>query len=77
LVQDYINAGSTTANDRNAAMALRPMLESFARVVYPDLFPPGSLLGPFLQNCRQKLAAGTPGAFSIGYNRNASSCRLW
>jgi hypothetical protein len=28
------------------------------RVAYPAVFPPGTLLGPFLQRCRQQLAAG-------------------
>ena len=37
------------------AAALRPILESFARVAYPEEFPPGSLLGRFLSKCQQRV----------------------
>ena len=37
------------------AEALRPILEAYMRVAYPTLFPPGSLLGPFINVCRQRL----------------------
>jgi hypothetical protein len=40
------------------AAALRPILESFMRVAYSDVFPPGSLLGPFIGMCQQRV--GTP-----------------
>ena len=55
LVLHYINQGTQSVNEREVAMALRPMLESFTRVAYPEDFPPGSLLGPFLHHCRQRL----------------------
>jgi wobble nucleotide-excising tRNase len=54
LVSDYIRAANA-ANDRLVAQALRHILESYMRVAYPTLFPPGSLLGPFVNTCRQRL----------------------
>jgi wobble nucleotide-excising tRNase len=54
LVGDYIRAANA-ANERLVAQALRPILEAYIRVAYPVLFPPGSLLGPFLNVCRQRL----------------------
>ena len=59
LVQGYISAGSAGIDLRSVASALRPMLESFARVAYPDIFPPGALLGHFIHQCRQRMAAGS------------------
>ena len=54
LVADYVRTHSAT-DERAVAAALRPILESFVRVAYPEQFPPGSLLGPFLGMCRQRL----------------------
>lgn len=54
LVSTYIQAANA-ANERTVAEALRPILEAYMRVAYPPLFPPGSLLGPFLNVCRQRL----------------------
>jgi wobble nucleotide-excising tRNase len=54
LVSAYIQAANA-ANERPVAQALRPILEAYMRVAYPPLFPPGSLLGPFLNVCRQRL----------------------
>jgi wobble nucleotide-excising tRNase len=54
LVGDYIRAANA-ANERLVAQALRPILEAYIRVAYPVLFPPGSLLGQFLNVCRQRL----------------------
>ena len=34
--------------------ALRPILESYVRITCPLIFPPGSLLGPFLGICQQR-----------------------
>ena len=31
------------------------MLEAFFRVAYPETFPPGTLLGPFVHLCQQRL----------------------
>jgi hypothetical protein len=41
------------------AAALRPILESFMRVAYPADFPPGTLLGPFLGICEQRVGRPT------------------
>jgi wobble nucleotide-excising tRNase len=57
LVLSYL-ATSNAADERAVASALRPILEQFTRVAYPDHFPPGSLLGPFIGVCRDRL--GTP-----------------
>lgn len=43
------------AEERNVAAALRSILEAFVRVAYPSDFPPGSLLGPFLGICEQRV----------------------
>lgn len=57
LVRSYIQ-NSVGADERAVAAALRPILESFARVSYPEWFTPGSLLGPFIALCQQR--EGTP-----------------
>lgn len=54
LVVDYVRTHSA-ADERAVAAALRPILESFVRVAYPEDFPPGSLLGPFIGICQQRL----------------------
>jgi wobble nucleotide-excising tRNase len=56
LVRDYMRSNS--ADERTVAQALRPIIESFIRVAYPEHFPPGSLLGHFHNKCLQKV--GTP-----------------
>lgn len=43
------------ATERRVAECLRPMLEAFGRVAYPNDFPPGTLLGPFHNQCVQRL----------------------
>lgn len=58
LVSGYVATGSAP-DPRAVAVALRPILEAFVRVAYPSAFPPGSLLGPFLGVCSQRV--GTPG----------------
>jgi wobble nucleotide-excising tRNase len=54
MVVGYV-ASNNTADERAVASALRSILESFVRVAYPEDFPPGSLLGPFLNTCRQRI----------------------
>lgn len=53
LVNDFIDNGNEE-NQRQVAVALRPMLEAFIRVAFPRVFPPGSLLGPFISTCQQR-----------------------
>jgi wobble nucleotide-excising tRNase len=54
LVSTYMQAANP-ANERAVAEALRPILEAYTRVAYPELFPPGSMLGPFLNVCHQRV----------------------
>ncbi len=55
-LREFLDRG--TADLREVAGSIRPHLEAFLRVACPEDFPPGSLLGPFLNTCRQRL--GTP-----------------
>ncbi len=54
LVRDYIANGGP-ATEREAAQALRPILEAFLRVAFPTHYPPETLLGPFIHLCRQRV----------------------
>jgi len=56
LLRDYVSNG--TPNNREVAKAIRPVLEAFLRVAFPEHFSPGTLLGYFLDKCRQR--TGTP-----------------
>ena len=40
-------------NAREVAEAIRPTVEAFLRVAYPEQCPPGTLLGRFRTICRQ------------------------
>jgi len=53
LVRGYID-NSVGVDERGVAAALRHILESFVRVAYPQLFSPGSMLGPFIGICQQR-----------------------
>lgn len=53
-VAAYIQA-SNASEERAVAAALRPILEAFMRVAYPEEFPPGTLLGPFINVCEQRV----------------------
>ncbi|MBN9007794.1 MAG: AAA family ATPase [Rhizobiales bacterium] len=48
-------ASNNVADQREVAQSLRPMLESFMRVAYPEDFPPDSLLGQFQTICSQRV----------------------
>lgn len=54
LVRGYLRAADPD-QERQVAAALRPILEAFMRVAYPEYFPPGTLLGPFLGRCNQRV----------------------
>lgn len=54
LVRGYLQAADPD-KERQVAAALRPILEAFMRVAYPEYFPPGTLLGPFLGVCDQRV----------------------
>ncbi|MHB8482035.1 MAG: AAA family ATPase [Nitrospiria bacterium] len=49
---------TSSHNNREVAQALRPVIEAFLRVAYPEQFPPGTLLGQFRNICGQRV--GTP-----------------
>jgi wobble nucleotide-excising tRNase len=53
LVKQFISNG-VGINLVDVAVALRPILEAFCRVAYPNEFPAGSLLGQFLRICQQR-----------------------
>lgn len=57
LVRGYLSAADP-AREREVAAALRPILEAFMRVAYPEHFPPGSFLGPFVNMCDQRVGTG-------------------
>ncbi|WP_230427168.1 AAA family ATPase [Collimonas humicola] len=54
LVSAYLHAADPMT-ERRVAAALRHILEAFMRVAYPAPFPPGTLLGPFLGICLQRV----------------------
>ena len=53
FLKEYAATQSGTITE--VAKAIRPHLEGFLRVACPGNFPPGKLLGPFVEECRQKL----------------------
>jgi wobble nucleotide-excising tRNase len=53
-VMAYLKTANA-ADERDVAAALRPILEAFMRVAYPEDFPPDALLGPFINTCQQRL----------------------
>ena len=55
-IRDYIRQADPN-KEREVASDLRPTLEAFIRVAYPEHFLPGGRLGQFLDMCRRK--AGT------------------
>jgi len=56
LLRDYLE--SSSADSRQVAEAIRPVLEAFVRVAYPEHFAPGDMLGKFVNLSRQRI--GTP-----------------
>ena len=53
LLRTYLADG--TPDNRQVAEAIRPVLEAFLRVAYPEHFPPERLLGVFRNLCEQTL----------------------
>jgi hypothetical protein len=53
LLLTYYSQGK--CNKIEVAAAIRPMLEGFIRVAYPEDMPAGTLLGKFLMRCRERL----------------------
>jgi wobble nucleotide-excising tRNase len=54
LLRNYV-ANAAGADQREVARAIRPLLESFLRVAYPQQFPASTLLGPFRNLCDQRV----------------------
>ncbi len=54
MIAEYIKT-QIKGKERDVAMALRPILESFMRVAYPEIFPPGTSLGCFISQCRDSI----------------------
>jgi wobble nucleotide-excising tRNase len=48
-LRDYLASG--TGDMREVARSIRPHLEELLRVAYPEHFPPGSMIGPFIDLC--------------------------
>lgn len=53
LLRGYLMG--SPVNVREVARSIRPLLEAFLRVAYPDTFPPGTLLGSFRVNCDKRV----------------------
>ena len=53
MISEYIE-NSVGADERVVAAALRPILEVFLRVAYPQWFSPGTMLGRFIALCQQR-----------------------
>ncbi|MHC2246108.1 AAA family ATPase [Bradyrhizobium elkanii] len=53
LLRNFVDAAQ--GERREVAEALRPTLEAFMRVAYPQHFTPGTLLGPFRGLCEQRV----------------------
>lgn len=52
LVREYLQVADPDS-ERKVAEALRPILEAFLRVAFPEHYPPGTLLGPFISTCER------------------------
>ncbi|MEX2648235.1 MAG: AAA family ATPase [Alphaproteobacteria bacterium] len=55
LLRQHLDAAMP--NSRLVVVAIRPVIEAFLRVAYPEHFPPGTLLGPFRRLCEDCLGS--------------------
>lgn len=55
-LREFVASG--VGDQREVARDIRPHMEAFLRVARPQHFPPGTLLGPFLRFCRQRVGQG-------------------
>lgn len=53
MLHNFLTSG--TGEKREVAQSIRPHLEAFLRIACPGWFPPGTLLGPFRNRCRQNI----------------------
>lgn len=51
-LREFVEGGP--GDRQQVATDIRPHLEAFLRVAYPEHFEPGTLLGPFIARCRQR-----------------------
>jgi wobble nucleotide-excising tRNase len=58
-LRNYLQNG-VAGNLRDIAVDIRPTLEYFCRVAYPADYPPGGLLGPFINRCQTRLPGANP-----------------
>lgn len=58
LMRKYL--ASSAPINREVACAIRPVLEAFCRVAFPEHFPPGTLLGQFRGLCDQRINTTQP-----------------
>jgi len=58
-LRNYLQNGAA-GNLRDIAVDIRPTLEYFCRVAYPADYPPGGLLGNFINRCQTKFSARNP-----------------
>ena len=56
LLRDFRDG--SRPNIRNVAAAIRPVLEGYLRVAFPEYCPPGTLLGCFRQRIQSQIDAG-------------------
>ena len=54
LVASYLES-AVSEREREVAKALRPILEAYLRVCYPNDFKAGDMLGEFLNRCKQRV----------------------
>lgn len=52
-LREYLDSGSDDM--REVARSIRLHLEAFLRVAYPEHFPPGCMIGPFINLCEQRV----------------------
>ncbi len=53
MFREYLVNGNQ--NEKHIASSIRPSLEAFFRVAYPEFFPPGMLLGSFRRECDKRV----------------------
>lgn len=58
LLRDYDRG--TVSDARQVAQSLRPVLEGFLRVACPEYYPPGTLLGTFVERVHHSLQDPSP-----------------
>lgn len=60
VIRTYVREGGTRHDAKRVAGSLRPALEAYLRVACVEHFPPGALLGRFIERARQARGRGEP-----------------